>query len=63
MKNFLLIYFFILSLSTHSYADDYFDPDTTAVILESDKEPGRFFEDQPDVTAPWEKKLGIFQFN
>ena len=47
----ILIPFFLL---TPVYADKCYNRDTTPVILESDKKPGRFFEDQPDVNDDYQ---------
>ena len=41
---------FLILITTNVLADKCYNNDTTAVILDSDKKPGRFFEDQPDVT-------------
>ena len=48
-KTILLPIIFLLSLISNVYADKCYDSDTTLVILDSDKKPGRYFEDQPDV--------------
>ena len=50
MKIILFIFSFLIILISNVYADKCYDSDTTPVILDSDKKPGRFFEDQPDVT-------------
>ena len=49
MKKNILTLLILLIFSSHSYADKCYNNDTTAVILDKDKKPGRFFEDQPDV--------------
>ena len=49
MKKILLTLLTLLISASYSYADKCFDSDTTPIILDSDKKPGRFFEDQPDV--------------
>ena len=48
-KNNFIINHFLLNLISNVYADKCYDSDTTPVILDSDKKPGRYFEDQPDV--------------
>jgi hypothetical protein len=50
------IYFIILSLFlvNNAFADTCYNPDITPLILESDKKPGRFFEDQPDVNDDYQ---------
>ena len=48
-KTILLSIIFLLNLISNVYADKCYDSDTTPVILDSDKKPGRYFEDQPDV--------------
>ena len=50
MKKNIITLLILLIFSSHSYADKCYNNDTTAVILDSDKKPGRFFEDQPDVS-------------
>ena len=52
------IFFIILSLFlvNNAFADKCYTSslDTTPVILESDKKPGRFFKDQPDVNDDYQ---------
>ena len=48
-KTILLSIIFLINLISNVYADKCYDSDTTDVILDSDKKPGRYFEDQPDV--------------
>ena len=48
-KTILLSIIFLINLISNVYADKCYDSDTTIVILDSDKKPGRYFEDQPDV--------------
>jgi hypothetical protein len=45
-----------LFLITNAFADECYTSslDTTPVILESDKKPGRFFLDQPDVNDDYQ---------
>ena len=49
MKKIILTFSFLTILISNVYADKCYDSDTTPVILDSDKKPGGFFEDQPDV--------------
>jgi len=54
MKKFLII-LVSLFIITHAYADKCYNPnDASPVILESDKKPGRFFDDQPDVNDDYQ---------
>ena len=50
------IFIIILSLipTTNVFADKCYNPVATPLILESDKKPGRFFEDQPDVNDDYQ---------
>ena len=50
------IFLVILSLFiiTNAYADKCYNSDASPAILESDKKPGRFFEDQPDVNDDYQ---------
>ena len=48
-KTILLSIIFLLNLISNVYADKCYDSDTTQVVLDSDKKPGRYFEDQHDV--------------
>ena len=50
MKKNILTLLILLFFSSYSYADKCYNNDTTPVIIDSDKKPGRFFEDQPDVS-------------
>ena len=50
MKKILLTLLTLLISASYSYADKCYSPDSSPLILESDKKAGRFFEDQPDVT-------------
>ena len=54
MKKKILTLLILLLFSSYSYADKCYDSDTTAVILDSDKKPGRFYKDQPDVTDDYQ---------
>ena len=49
MKKILIILISLILIISNAYADKCYDSNTTAVILDIDKKPGRFFEDQPDV--------------
>ena len=49
MKKILIIFIPLILIISNAYADKCYDVNTTAVILDSDKKTGRFFEDQPDV--------------
>ena len=49
MKKILIILISFILIIPNAYADKCYDSNTTPVILDSDKKPGRFFEDQPDV--------------
>ena len=51
-KIFLII--ISLFLITNAFADKCYNPVATPLILESDKKPGRFFEDQPDVNDDYQ---------
>lgn len=46
----LVFCFSVFSLNSYSYADACYSPDTKPLLLEEDKKPGRYFEDQPDIT-------------
>ena len=46
----LVFCFIVFSLNSYSYADACYSPDTKPLLLEEDKKPGRYFEDQPDIT-------------
>ena len=54
MKKLLGIIVLGLLLSGNAYADKCYNPVATPLILESDKKPGRFFEDQPDVNDDYQ---------
>jgi len=49
MNKLLIIFISFIFIISNAYADKCFDIDTTPANLDSDKKPGRFFEDQPDV--------------
>ncbi len=49
MKKILIILTSFILIISNAYADKCYDSNTTPVVLDSDKKPGRFFEDQPDV--------------
>ena len=51
-KIFLII--ISLFLVTNALADKCYNPDASTAILENDKKPGRFFEDQTDVTDDYQ---------
>ena len=51
MKKNIITLLILLIFSSHSYADKCYNNDTTPVIIDSDKKPGRFFEDQPDAVS------------
>ena len=50
----ILIILLSLFIITNAYADKCYNPDSTPIILESDKKPGRFFDDQPDVNDDYQ---------
>ena len=50
----IVITFLIFLLNFSINADECYDQDVTPVILDSDKKPGRFFEDQPDVSEDYQ---------
>ena len=50
MKKILITFISLILIISNAYADKCYESDTTPIILDSDKKPGRFFEDQPDVT-------------
>jgi len=51
-KIFLII--ISLFLVTNALADKCYNPDASTAILENDKKPGRFFEDQPDINDDYQ---------
>ena len=51
-KIFLVI--LTLFIITNAYADKCYNSDASPAILKSDKKPGRFFEDQPDVNDDYQ---------
>ena len=53
MKKLFLILLTIL-FTHNALADKCYNPDSTPIILESDKKLGRFFEDQPDVNDDYQ---------
>ena len=54
MKKIVSTLFSLILLITNAFADKCYNSDTTPVILDSDKKPGRFFEDQPDVNDDYQ---------
>ena len=50
----ILIILLSLFIITNVYADKCYNQDVSPAILESDKKPGRFFEDQPDVNDDYQ---------
>ena len=60
MKKILFIFSFLIILISNVYADKCYDSDTTPVILDSDKKPGRYFEDQPDVNDDFQIHILVF---
>ena len=54
MKKIVSTLSFLILLITNAFADKCYNSDTTPVILDSEKKPGRFFEDQPDVNDDYQ---------
>ena len=54
LKKILYTFSFLIIFISNVYADKCYNSDTTPVILDSDKKPGRFFEDQPDVNDDYQ---------
>ena len=50
----ILIILLSLFIITNAYADKCYNLDASPVILGSDKKPGRFFKDQPDVNDDYQ---------
>ena len=54
LKKILYTFSFLIIFISNVYADKCYNSDTTPVILDSDKKPGRFYKDQPDVTDDYQ---------